>query len=63
MKYEKIEDKVEYLAQTILELTKLIENLQDCLVNQIEINKIVNERIQGVENARSKTNQINNYTN
>ena len=63
MKYEKIEDKVEYLAQTILDLTKLIENLQDCLVNQIEINKIVNERIQGVENARSKTNQINNYTN
>ena len=65
-KIEELEKDVKHLHQVCKTLAHLVDNLQDCLKDQLEINAMVRERlnfIEGEDYARNKNLQKQNYKN
>jgi len=44
-KIEELEDDIKHLHKVCITLTKMVDNLQGCLKDQLDINRLVRERL------------------
>ncbi len=60
-KLEELEQDIKHLHEVCTTLTKMVDNLQSCLKDQLEINAMVRERLnmlEGEENGRETISHI-----
>lgn len=60
-KIEELEDDIKHLHKVCITLTKMVDNLQGCLKDQLDINRLVRERLnmlEGEENGRETISHI-----
>ena len=60
-KLEELEQDIKHLHKVCITLTKMVDNLQDCLKDQLDINRLVRERLnmlEGEENGRETISHI-----
>ena len=60
-KIEELEDDIKHLHEVCITLTKMVDNLQGCLKDQLDINRLVRERLktlEGEEDGRETISQL-----
>lgn len=60
-KIEELEDDIKHLHEVCITLTKMVDNLQGCLKDQLDINRLVRERLktlEGEEHGRETISQL-----
>ena len=60
-KMKELEEDIKHLHEVCTALTKMIDNLQSCLKDQLEINAMVRERLrilEGEEDGRETISQL-----
>jgi predicted transcriptional regulator len=60
-KMKELEEDIKHLHEVCTSLTKMIDNLQSCLKDQLEINAMVRERLkilEGEEDGRQTISQL-----
>ena len=60
-KIEELEEDIKHLHGVCTALTKMVDNLQSCLKDQLEINAMVRERLrmlEGEEDGRQTISQL-----
>jgi hypothetical protein len=60
-KLEELEQDIKHLHEVCITLTKMVDNLQGCLKDQLDINRLVRERLktlEGEEDGRETISQL-----
>jgi len=60
-KMKELEEDIKHLHEVCITLTKMVDNLQSCLKDQLDINRMVRERLnmlEGEENGRETISHI-----
>ena len=60
-KMKELEEDIKHLHEVCITLTKMVDNLQGCLKDQLDINRLVRERLkilEGEEDGRETISQL-----